>query len=194
MVSVSPINLTVLAQGGAFGIDGSQFALLGLVMLATTVLMISTRRRLQRARNSPRAHVREHVSRLREERQVMGDVESIMVQLDALARDITGKMDVRFAKLEKSIRDADARIDRLQRLIRTADGEPTIDVTVGGDETPPPALPSTPPTPSRFEEIHSLHACGLTPVQIAERLGQATGEVELILALHGASADPRSQR
>ncbi len=176
-------QFTLLGEGAPFGMGGSQMALLGLVMLATTLLMISTRRRIQRDRNTPRAYVREHASRLREERRLMGDVETVMLQLDELAREITGKIDTRFAKLEKAVRDADARIDRLQRLLRAAEGQPTLDVTIAEAESPVESAAA----PSRYDQIRSLRAEGLTPVQIAERIGQATGEVELILALHGTS-------
>lgn len=115
-------------------VSSSQIALVAFVLLATTLMMISTQRRLRARQQSSKTRLRPTASHIRQERSLMTDVEQVMVQLDELARQINGQMDTRFAKLEKSIRDADARIDRLQRLVRAADGAGALDVTIGGEE------------------------------------------------------------
>jgi len=172
---------SILAADSDGLISNSQMAILAFVIGATVLVMISTRRRIRDSQNTPRAYAREHLTRIKEERAVMGDVESVMLQLEQLAREMTGKIDTRFAKLEKSIRDADARIAELQRLIRAADGNAGVDLIV--DDSGP-SLEPTSEVGDRYGSIRQLHAAGLSPVQIAEQTGQATGEVELILALH----------
>jgi len=103
------------------------------------------------------------------------------------------RLDTKFAKLEAVVRDADQRIDRLERLLHRAQGEPTLDVTV--DEPQPEATPTPRPEDDpRHQAIFRLADAGLTPVQIAEETGQSVGEVELILALQKASAGTPSSR
>ncbi len=178
-MSPHSVSAALAADSGAV-ISDSQLALLALVIGATVLVMISTRRRMRAAQNTPRTYAREHLTRLREEKAVMGNVESVMLQLDELAREITGKIDTRFAKLEKSIRDADARIDKLGRLVRAADGNPGLDVILD-DKAPAPESASR--ADDRYGPIREMHASGLSLIEIAQQTGQTTGEVELILAL-----------
>jgi hypothetical protein len=124
-----------------------------------------------------------------------------MVELDQLARQVHGKLDTRFAKLEAVIRDADERIDQLARLLRESSGKGTLDVTIDDEpfEAPRPesasaaglVTPEKPLTPRgerNRQVIFDLADDGVEPVEIAQRVGRTTGEVELILSLRKAAA------
>ena len=163
------------ADSGAM-MSNQQMALLGLVVGATILVMISTRRRLRASQNTPRAYTRAHVSRLKEEKHVLNEVSSVMLQLDELSREITGQIDTRFAKLEKSIRDADARIETIKRLLQDAGSKAPVEEGAPKDKAPT-------ESDGRYGPIHEMNARGLSLVDIAQQSGKTTGEVELIIAL-----------
>ncbi|MHC4236129.1 MAG: hypothetical protein ACYSUQ_13520 [Planctomycetota bacterium] len=170
----------------AIGISNGQLVLILVILAVTALMMISTRRRLREARNSPKAYAREQIARLRDEQAVVQDVEEVMLQLEQLSRQIQARIDTRFAKLEAVIRDADGRIDRLERLLRQAEGDPSLDVTVDNASQEVSDQSGTDDDPRR-RLIYELADAGRTPVQIAEEAGQNIGEVELILALRKTS-------
>jgi hypothetical protein len=176
-----------LMAAGAF--SPSQLSLLVLVLGVIALLLIVTRRRLRESQNSPRAYAREQIRRIRDERNVNHEVEDVMVELQDLSRQISAQIETRFAKLESVIRSADERIDRLTRLLRQTDGQPTLDVTVADDA--PAVDPAARPDSTR-RLIYQLADAGRTPVEIARELDTTTGEVELILALRPMPACPAS--
>lgn len=186
------------------GAGPSEFGAFQLLMLAGGVLglgvvMRSTYRRVGRSRQQPRTSARRVYAGLTEETAARRDVERVMVELDQLARQIHGRIDTRFAKLEAVIRDADQRIDQLSRLARETRGTPTLDMTVDGETHAGPRSPGGKPsnarapktddTDNRHAAIYGLADSGLSADQIAERVSQTVGEVELILALRRTKRD-----
>jgi hypothetical protein len=179
--------------------DSSQILILGLAILGLLVVMRVTRRRLGAAQTSERKSVRERYQELASPQAVVRDMEEVMAELDQLSRQIHGRLDTKLARLEAVIRDADERIDRLARLVRSADGGSTLDVTVA-DSEPGESVPSSRPAESILEErtaasrrlqpnrarILQMADRGMSPLQIAEATGRTTGEIELILSLRKA--------
>ena len=51
-----------------------------------SLLIVSTRRRLREARNSPKAYAREQIARLRDEQEVVEEMEEVMAQLEQFSR------------------------------------------------------------------------------------------------------------
>lgn len=112
----------------------------------------------------------------------------------ALARDLTAELDARADRLERLIAEADQRLEQLaQAQARIGTAASASASAAGAAKTPTaPARPSfvashAQASDERLEDttraILSLADEGLTPVQIAQRLGQHVGKVELILAL-----------
>lgn len=163
----------------------TQIALLLIFVAMLTVIMILTRNRVRNSMRSSGPGVREQYARMNEKRQALRDTEDVMIELDRVARQVHGQLDTRFAKLETVIRDADARIEKLERLMRKAADRPTLDITLDEarpDELePPPVMESGP-----HADVYRLADAGMDRVQIAEETGKTTGEVELILALRKA--------
>jgi len=63
--------------------------------------------------------------RRQRKRAVTDDLEGLLVELDQLTRKMQGSLDTSVARLENVIRDADARIDELTRLVRAAQDSET---------------------------------------------------------------------
>jgi hypothetical protein len=187
----------IITSPGILGAGDSGFGPLQMLMLAGGVLglgivMRSTYRRVSESRRQPRDTAREMYRDLSDRSEARRDVEQVMLELDALARQIHGRIDTRIAKLESIIKDADERIDKLSRLGRKAEGRSTVDVTVGGDAHYEAAVPArSPAVPQgagadcndRQTAIYGLADAGMTASQISEKLGHPVGEVELIIAL-----------
>ncbi|UCE59233.1 MAG: hypothetical protein JSU63_17535 [Phycisphaerales bacterium] len=166
-----------IADGNSVG--AGQLVLLAGALICLTLVMRSTFRRVRSSRRQPRSTARQMYADLQSESEAKRDLQQTMLELDQLARQIQGRIDTRFAKLEAVIRDADERIDKLSRLVNMANGRSTLDVTVGDN-----APASRCPEPNgRHAAIYRLADDGLEPVQIADKVGKTTGEIELILAL-----------
>lgn len=78
------------------------------------------------------------------------------------------------------ISDADDRIARLQRMSRTADSEPTLDVTVCNAPAGQTIAPPRTSISGRRQRIFSLADTGESAA-IAAQMGASVGEVDLIL-------------
>ncbi len=116
-----------------------------------------------------------------------------MLELDQLSRQIHGRIDTKLARLEAVIRDADQRIDRLSRLIRTTQGESAQEFTLDREGPDEAHSARSDIVDDRHAPIYELADSGKSPVEIAREVGQTTGEVELILALKRAAENKSSQ-
>ncbi len=172
----------------------TQLAMLILGVVGLTILMLSTRSRVRRSRQSPRSTVRERYAQSQQQKTVTRDVEQVMLELDQLSRQIHGRLDTRLARLEAVIRDADERIDELSRLVRTADGGQTLDVTLKEENPNRPPRPAPDAEDGRHAAVHRLADVGLSVAEIAREAGQTTGEIELILALRRVKEQTDSSR
>ena len=99
-----------------------QLVMLALAIGGITLVMLSTYRRSRRSRLTRVASVRDRYKELDGSVGATRDVEKAMVELEQLARQIHGRIDTRFAKLEMIIRDADERIAKLSRLAGKSSG------------------------------------------------------------------------
>ena len=133
----------------------------------------STRRRAARVDGRAGQQAQRHNSRL--EAQARDDINELMVRLEELSREICGRIDTRFAKLEHVLAEADEKLRALAPILRQLEAAP-------GGQTPPDSG-QPPPGDPLHEEIHDRVAAGARVVDVAKEKGLAAGEVELILAL-----------
>ena len=134
-------------------------------------------------------------------------VRDLMRQMNRLAEDIDRRMGGALADMQAMIAQADTRIDTLAESLDRSEQTPPDDPNADGDIAPKNAeapksdddeqrpasvatrAPAAAPSASEaHREILALSRDGLTPPEIAQRLGRPVGEVDLILRLHGASA------
>lgn len=181
-------------------IDSSSLILLAGVIIVVTMIVISTRRRAADRGASPRAYAREQLARLREQGGLRDDMEQLMLQLEELAREINAQVDTKFAKLERAIADADARLAEFERL-GLGQPNPGPDAPESGspdardeaaepdaDDAEPDAPDVTPDESGQGDALQQrvleLAEAGQTPIDIARQVGRDVGEVELIIKLH----------
>ncbi len=162
------------------GVWGERLIPLGLAVIAVFFMMSSYRRRMQRrqtqvSRESPlrKPPVAAPSSQTQQQAQTQlkHDLEALMVELEEFSRSVSAQIDMRFAKLETAIQDADRRITALNRLTRRLaerNGQPVPDAEAHD---------------LRHEIVYELADAGLTPIEIARDTGKTPGEIELILNL-----------
>lgn len=173
------------------------------------------RRRRSRVRDRADAHLtgKERMERVRTQAASAdapaAAVQRLMVEAQELTRACTAQLDSRAAKLETLIEEANATIARLeaahmgediQPAMRAASGPPSDDAMGrigfpmdGRVQTRPSAIErSIEPQNSGLgddpvaQRVMDLHRRGMSPVQIAQELGEQVGRVELMLALRRA--------
>ena len=163
------------------------------VMLITMWLFMRIRKR--KARHWAAPHPKEQVEGLRQARGLRGDLESLMVEIEQLAKRFSTQLDAKAIHLEKLVAEADERIGRLQNLSNASDRreaeagalsarsvaeQPGTDGGAGasGQNQGPDALAAS---------VYALADAGHDPEAISGRLGEHVGKVELILALREAT-------
>lgn len=199
----------LLAEGQA-----ANALLLAGVALVCAVLLFRSQRRIRRQTSSqplppsawrPQAPTQSRTANAVNPPQ---EAEDWQVEFHEMAREATAKLDNKIRILEHLIRDADARIARLQSvgewLDRSAQLELDSSAASGGSAFPPPdaefsesraneAQGATSTTALRsgggalisqpYGEIYALADAGQSSVKIASRLNRPVGEIELILGL-----------
>lgn len=200
IISTSLNPISILAA-----ISISQIVVAFVAVAVLTIIMRSTGKRVQTSLKSNNSSAAERYQELAHKSSMTRDVGEVMMELDTLARQVNGQMDTRFAKLEIAIRDADQRIATLTKLLQnnntnlplkapttqilTTKGHSSIDITLESENPyismEPAALPvsESKDGDDRHQHVYSLADSGLSSGAIAQKVGQTTGEVELILAL-----------
>lgn len=119
-------------------------------------------------------------------------IPAVAADMEALAERLAVKLDARAARLERLIADADAKITMLERTgsitLRAPTARPAASIR--------PPLPAPPASnlfgrsddevPTVHRKIHELADQGIAARDIAKRLEQPVGQVELVLALRRA--------
>src|SRR4051794_6753923 len=147
---------------------------IGAATILFVVLRPSLRKKDPLAKSGPKLG-------MAQQRSVEREMSNLLVELSDMARQITGQLDTRAAKLEALMQEADKKIAELKRL-ETPPPEPEI------KPLEPRVIP--PANDARYSAIYSLADAGHTVAEIAQQLGRPRGEVELILALRVPSESP----
>lgn len=149
----------------------------GIVFISAWLLMRLRKRNL-RGPGYTTAH--EHLERYRQKDAVRDDLESLMVDIEQMAKRLGAQLDAKSIQLERLIDDADLRISQLQHAESPA---AVPDPGAGGPEAPG---PNNQPADPLAADVYRLADEGLEPPQIAQRLEEHVGKVELILALRSS--------
>ena len=185
--------VALLTLGAESGITTGRAVILALAVVCLTIVMLSTHRRIRRSQVPSESPVAKRYFELKERRAATRDMEQVMLELDQLSRQIHGRLDTKLVRLEAVIRDADERIDRLSRLVRSAKEVPSLEVTLAEERPEQECEAAAEPRGTALEQCHHRYAViyeladrGTSPLQIAEEVGKTDGEIELILALRKA--------
>ncbi|MEZ6243433.1 MAG: hypothetical protein R3B57_10360 [Phycisphaerales bacterium] len=151
-----------------------------LVLIA--VLFRLLRKNMARPRPDALATPRERIESIRSEAGSRSLVETYSAEAEELTRRLSAILDNKAARLELLIEEADQRLAKLAQSglgsgVRTRPHEPEAHAF----RPSPPPIETMDPTHRRICELADE---GLDPVQIAKRLEQPIGQVELVLNLH----------
>lgn len=172
-------SIATLLQIGSDESSDSELAgylLFAGVVLVTICLLMSLRNRRRRQAIQPTPQ--ERVEHIRQLRGMRGDLEDLMVEIEQLAKRFGAQLDAKAVQLEKLIADADEKIARLKDLPAQASAPAPAGATPKSRPLPP-AVPDDPLARSVYE----LADQGVDPPDIAQRLNEHLGKVELIMAL-----------
>lgn len=182
--------------------------IVGVVFISAWLLMRIRKRNI----NGPgHPTAREHLERYKQQDGVRHDLESLMVEIEQLAKRLGNQLDVKSMRIEKLIDEADLRIAQLQKAMRDEHNTPapgnTPASTPGsssasdphGSGSPKPASPeaiarqlnavvesplaSEAQTQQLTAEVARLADAGQSAEAIAKQLDEHVGKIELILAL-----------
>ncbi len=137
-------------------------------------------------------------------------VQKLMVEAQELTRACTAQLDSRAAKIERLIEEANTTIERLEAAQRGDPAQPLMRHASGPASDESLSAVGFPMAPQRVhtrreaidrsrestssgltedpvaDRVMALSRKGLTPVQIAQEMGEQVGRVELMLALRRA--------
>ena len=176
----------------ALDVDNNQLIATGLFIVG--VIFISAwllmRLRKRNLRGPGYTTAQEHLERYKQKDAVRNDLEGLMVDIEQLAKRLGAQLDAKAVRLERLIDDADLRIAQLQQSMReqhTAPDTANVPADAAGNPDPPTESDANgePPDPLTAD-VYRLADEGLALPQIAQRLDEHVGKVELILALRQA--------
>lgn len=138
---------------------------------------------------------------LAQQRSLERDMNNVVVELAEMARQITGQLDTRAARLEALITEADEKIRRLEQVSGGKTDESSLRRSTGLSDADAPASlgenqsnsaaaspdRTTDTIAQRHAQIYALADQGLDARSIAHKLERPDGEIELILALRKPS-------
>lgn len=167
--------------------------IVGVVFISAWLLMRLRKRNL---RGPGYTTAQENLERYKQKDAVRNDLESLMVDIEQLAKRLGAQLDAKAIRLEKLIDDADLRIAQLQRTMQdqhaglataatSASESPATTDQASGKDSVDSSADSGGADPLTAD-VYRLADEGLAPPEIAKRLGEHVGKIELILALRQA--------
>jgi len=169
---MSIVWINLLAESEVKAMD--LVLLAGVVMVIAALLMRIRKRRKRAVREGT---PREQLERLRQQSGMRGDLERLMVEIEQLAKRLGAQLDAKTMQLEKSMREAEEVISRLE----SAQG---VDVTAAPPAPRGSSLPGREADLDPFtRSVCDLADQGLSARDIAGRLDEHIGKVELVLSL-----------
>jgi len=166
MALVLGIGATQLTESQAWVFIG--LGVMGLIYLFVVRPMMRRKDPLERAPDFA------SVSR---QRDVERQMQSLLVELSEMSRQITAQLDTRAAKLEILLKEADEKIAQLKAACGGA-----AQASLEKHSSEPISAQEQPDDP-RHADVYALADQGRDVGEIAVQLGRPRGEVELILAL-----------
>lgn len=141
---------------------------------------------LVRANRKPRGETNllpeEQIERLRQSHGMRGDLDRAMEEIEDLTKRLGDRLDQKSRSLERLLAEADEKIAELKRL----KGEPAAPAAPSPLKFSSHANVSPMSDDPLARSVYDLFDAGHAPIEIAKRLNEQIGKVELILALRRA--------
>lgn len=162
-----------------------------IVLLTWVMMRLQWRRQRRSPDEEPVAQMRETIDERQAESEKAAEVGQIV-------RDMAARLETRAARLEALLDQADERIEKLEARLAagavsqsvSASDRPLRTMQISQNEASDPWTdsPDAPATPANshdplHQEVYELADGGAAPLDIARRLDQQVGTIELILAL-----------
>jgi len=165
------------------------------VLLIIMGLMIGIRKKHKRSHEQGTA--RDQVEDLKQRHKLRGDLEQLMIEVEQLAKRFGSQLDAKTMHMEKLINEADQKINELKLMeqarvnaakLQQSLASPFDDRSAPQSPDAPPAEPVAEPSAENADDVlkqsvYDLAEQGHDPAEIARRLGEHVGKIELILAL-----------
>lgn len=160
------------------------------VLLITISMMMGIRKK--RRRSHTQGTARDRVDELKQKHAVRGDLEELMVEIEQLAKRFGAQLDAKTIQMERLIDEADRKIAELKQLDQARRDKPQTQPAqpspLKPQASPNPQPPTPNPQPPSSDDALKRSVCDLAdqghdPVEIARRLDEHVGKIELILAL-----------
>jgi len=194
------MSLVASTSGASGGFDALAPVIVVLLVVGAALLFVMyTRAKIER-RTIERGTARQRIDRVKSVVASEDEFASEAAEMVEVTRRLAAQLDTKAARLEQLMERAEAVIHALERVVVPASPAPAANglPAIAASEPPSPACivdhaaveaqAREPSIESRSveslaAEIVGLAEEGLSAVQIAQRLEEATGKVELILAL-----------
>ena len=172
--------------------DPAAMVLVGLGVMGLIYLMVlrpAAQKNKKRKKGDPLATPPSVRSSLAGERSAERGMQTLLLELEQMSRQLSVQLDTKAAKLDALIREADEKTAALRGVLAQdragalADRLMTDDAT--GDRPAREAFGSGLAALASHRSIYELSDAGDAATAIARKLGRPAGEVELILALRG---------
>jgi hypothetical protein len=136
----------------------------------------------------------EQIERFRQSRGMQGDLETLMAEIEEMTQRLGTRLDQKSARLERLLAEADRRIAELRPMSGESPTPGAGGYPGARGAAPPPAPLKFPPrgNPAPLSDdplsrsVYELFDQGHAPIDIAKKLNEQIGKVELILALRRA--------
>ncbi len=153
------------------------------VLLITMSMMMGIRKKRRRAHTQGTA--RDRVEELKQRHEVRGDLEQLMVEIEQLAKRFGAQLDAKTVRMERLIDEADRKIGELKQLDQARRDAPQTYDSQASSAEPQAPVPPEPPSPDDAlkQSVYDLAEQGHDPAEIARKLDEHVGKIELILAL-----------
>jgi TolA-binding protein len=164
------------------------------VLLITMSMMMGIRKK--RRRSQAQGTARDRVEELKQRHEVRGDLEQLMVEIEQLAKRFGAQLDAKTVQMERLIDEADRKISELKQIEQSRQDASKLQQALASpfdsqtNQPPPPNPQSSTPGPQSSSpddalkrSVYNLAEQGHAPPEIARKLDEHVGKIELILAL-----------
>ncbi|MEO0964007.1 MAG: hypothetical protein AAFY08_02710 [Planctomycetota bacterium] len=157
------------------------------LLLIIAWLFFSIRGRRKRNAADPSMSATDQIERNRQLRGMRGDLETIMVEIEQMAKRVGHQLDAKAVRLEHLLNQADLKIAQLERDQNDHPPAATAPLDTPDPSDPPPEKPTDQAADTdRRRRIYELADAGRDAHEIALELNEMPGTVELILNLRQA--------